>query len=174
LNTISVLHFRKEHFLAIIHVSLFAQQQEAQIFFLFIIFSEMNLIEVESGCYVISDMVDDHILCTLNLGPDNAFTMFSPTLRKVALARNLNDQQCINLLKEINPKNLTDDCLFQIRLVGGDESAKSNLYAIHLLKFLGHADPGDTFVIIGIHVHKHNHPESFAINCADGRVQPID
>jgi hypothetical protein len=99
--------------------------------------------------------------------------MFSPTLRKVALARNLNDHQCINLLKEINPKNLTDDSLFEILLVGGDESAKSDLYAMHLFKFLGHADPGDTFVIIGICVRKHNHPESFAINCADGRVQPI-
>ncbi|CAF4757857.1 unnamed protein product, partial [Rotaria sp. Silwood2] len=71
-------------------------------------------IQVEPGEYKISHIKSNQSLCTIDLDQDVAFTLFSVTLWKVALARNLN--------------------------VSGDGFAKSEQYENYLIKILHYSN----------------------------------
>ncbi len=134
----------------------------------------MNRIKVESGEYKISDIKVDQSLYTTNLDWDIAFTLYSETLQKVALARNLNDQQCVKLFQEINKNNLVDDSLFTLTMVGGDNSAKSEQYCDHLMKVFFAIENGiDILNLVGYDVNHKVHPNSMEISCLNGILSAL-
>jgi len=134
----------------------------------------MNRIKVESGEYRISDTKLDQYLYTMNLHRDIAFTLYSKTLQKVALARNLNDQQCVKLFQEINTNNLMDDSLFELRLIGGDNSTKSEQYLEYLVRVLDAIDNKTNIIcIVSSDLNDHAHPNSFEISCIDGTSDAV-
>jgi hypothetical protein len=131
----------------------------------------MNRIKVESGEYKIYDMKDDHALYTVNLDRDIAFTLCCVKLRKIALARNLNDQQCIQFFHEISKTNVMDECVFDAYFIGGNSSTKSKQYAEHLLRLLFYMDGDLTINILDFGVGDRIHPNSFEMDCSDGTLR---
>ncbi|UJR18915.1 hypothetical protein I4U23_022043 [Adineta vaga] len=133
----------------------------------------MSRIKVESGEYKICDTKMDQSLYTVNLDRDIAFTLYSITLQKVALARNLTDQQCIQLFKEINKNNLPDTGRIDCMMIGGDNSAKARKYFAHIVNVLNRIDNTDNIVLVLVSVLHSRHPNSFEIHCFDGRIYEI-
>jgi hypothetical protein len=133
----------------------------------------MSRIKVESGEYKICDITRDQSLYTLGLDRDIAFTMYSIKLQKVALARNLNDQQCIQLCQEINKNNLRENGIMDCTLIGGDDSAKTDKYLSYIVGVLNSVDNTNNIVLVGCFVGDRRHPNSFEIHCFDGRIYEI-
>jgi hypothetical protein len=134
----------------------------------------MNRIKVQSGEYKIVDMKDSQSLYTMNLDRDIAFTLYSGTSKKVVLARNLNDQQCVQLFKEVENSSLVNDCIMELSMIVGDGFAKRTQYLDHLIRILVAIATDNVRVnSIGYDLEDRIHPNSFEIHCLDGRLYEI-
>ncbi|CAF1366019.1 unnamed protein product [Adineta steineri] len=132
----------------------------------------MDRIRVYSGLYKISDIKDNQSLYTLDLDRGIAFTLYSEVLQKVALARNLNDEQCVQLFREINKNNILDGCMVSCCMIGGDTSTKTEQYVLHLLNIFVHIE-NTNINLIGYDVGDRIHPNSMEIYCGDGSLHAI-
>jgi hypothetical protein len=135
----------------------------------------MEKIEILTEEYKILDSKDDLILFTEELNDDIAFSFFSKTLKKVALARNITSSQLENLINQINPQKLTTTSLINIQLIGGlTDSDSSNNYLTQMIQKLEELDAGSNILnIISFDVRERIHPNSFEVDGYHGGVREI-
>lgn len=134
----------------------------------------MKKIEVKSKTYTLLDLQDELVLYTKDLNQEIAYSLFSQTLSKVALARNLNKTQLTKLFAEINPENLEELGLIKINIIGGDNSKESREAAEKLISQLQEIDNNRNIIDIkSFDCCERLHPNSFEVDCYHGGIRGI-
>ncbi len=134
----------------------------------------MNKIEIKSNDYKIVQFQDDLILLTTELNEEIALAAVSLKLGKVGLARNLSKDQLAQFFAEINPDNLHEVGLINIKIVGGDASEGSKLALSDLITQLQEID--NNYNIIDIKTCDacdHIHPNSFEVDGYHGGIRVL-
>jgi hypothetical protein len=131
-------------------------------------------IEIKSGEYTIADLQDELVLYTKQLDSEIAYSIFSPKLRKVGLARSLSPNKLADFFNEMNPDNLNDPRLMAINVVGGDDSDDSTKALRDLILELEKIDnKRDIINIRSCDTCSRIHPNSFEVDCYHGGIRAI-
>ena len=135
----------------------------------------MNRIEVKSNEYKISDLADELVFYTEELDDEIACSFFSKKLKKVALARNISNEQLKQLINEMNPNRIVEPELIRIQLIGGAAgSEKSKGYLTQFIETLKTIDnESDMINIVSYDTMERFHPNSLGIDCYHGGVIPL-
>ena len=102
----------------------------------------MENIEIKTDKFKIVPIQSELCLFTSKLDEEIAYSIFSPLLQKVGMARNLNTELLTNFFAEINPDKIQKYGLIEIRIVGGNDSTNSKDYFQELIKQLILIDGG--------------------------------
>ncbi|WP_316353994.1 hypothetical protein [Candidatus Trichorickettsia mobilis] len=134
----------------------------------------MKRIEVKSKEYIIVTLQDELVLYTKELNQEIAYSIFSAKLEKVALARNLDQDQLIKFFAEINPNNIQDSGLIKVNIIGGNES-ESSVESLHklLLQLQTIDNNQDIIDIRSCDSCEKLHPNSFELDCYHGGIRGI-
>jgi hypothetical protein len=134
----------------------------------------MSEIEVKSGSYKVVNQQDDLVLYTCKLEREIAIAVFSNSLKKVGLARNLNQEQLLNFFLEINPDNLPEVGSVSVNIIGGNESLESLNALKALLEQLEVIDKQKNIINIrSCDTCDRVHPDSFLVDCYHGGIRAI-
>lgn len=132
-------------------------------------------IEVKSQNYIITHLQDDLTLFTQELNDELAFSAFSPQLKKIGLARNLDANQFVQFFAEINPENIKDVGLITVRIAGGTKSENSLSSLNQLLLQLQNIDNNLAIInIASCDSCDKIHPNSFEIDCYHGGIRGVN
>lgn len=132
----------------------------------------MKRIEVKSKEYIVVELQDELVLYTQELKQEIAFSIFSNTLKKVGLARNLDQDQLIKCFAELNSNNIKEAGLIQIKIVGGNESDASKEALNELMSHLQVVDNNhDIIDIRTLDSCDRFHPDSFIVDCYHGGIR---
>ncbi len=132
----------------------------------------MKRIEVKSKEYYISPIQEDLILYTTDLNEEIAFSIFSAQLKKVGLARNLDQDQLIKFFKEINPDNTKISGLIKVSMIGGTESKDSKNSLSNLFMQLQSIDNNNDIIDIkSCDTCEKIHPNSLEVDCYHGGIR---
>lgn len=130
--------------------------------------------EIKDGEYSIANTRYSTIF-TKDLNSKIAISIYAPKLQKAALGRNLTSQDIIKLFIELNPNNLIEESLFEVIIVGGNESQESEDYCIKLINTLKEIDDNKNIInIIGYDVGIKPHPNSIKLECFSGYTYSLE
>lgn len=135
----------------------------------------MKRVEIKSKEYKIFDALDNLVLYSMNLGQEIACTIFCKKLKKAALARDINNDQLKQMIQEINPNNIVEPGLLELRLIGGEaNSAQSKEYVNYFIEILRIIDnQKDIINIISFDVNDRIHSDSFEFDCYHGGIRAL-
>ena len=84
-------------------------------------------IEIKSGEFKVSNCgSEDFHFITNDLGDDVAIAFFSQKLLKIALARNIDNEQLKKLINEMNPNKVVVSGLIRVCLFGGKAGSQES------------------------------------------------
>lgn len=131
-------------------------------------------IEIKSNEYIATQLQDNLVLYTTDLNDELALTAFSPKLKTVGLARTLDSKNLSKFFVEINPDNIKDAALINVRIVGGNISEKSTSSLKQLMLELQKIDNNlDIINIVSCDACDMVHPDSFEIDCYHGGIRTL-
>ena len=131
--------------------------------------------EIKSGEYKIVNIREYGIISTKDLNNEIAISVYSPKLGKSALGRNLTPESLVKLFEELNPDNLIEPSLCDVKIVGGLHSQETEKYCEKLMDTLKKIDKDTNIIdIIGHDVGIKPHPNSIKLDCYRGELQPLE
>lgn len=135
----------------------------------------MKRIEIKTKEYKMLNAGEDAVLYTRNLNEELAFSFFSSKLKKVALSRNIDKYQLVELLKEMNPNNIQEPGLIRVQIIGGLANSVATVqYLKHLIEEFVLVDNNRNIInIVSLDTGARLHPNSFEVDCYHGGVRAM-
>jgi hypothetical protein len=133
----------------------------------------MQKIEVKTGEYRISQTQEGLNFYTDNLNEDIAIIVVSSELKKVGVARNLNQDQLQEFFNEFNSEKSDSHGLMTVRILGGNESSISRNNLTQLVEQLMKIDNDTNIInIVSCDTCEKFHPNSVIVSGYHGGIYP--